>query len=137
MSVELAIQIALRARFIATPEIVNLVPANHIVDRSSVPPLDPSIVLGEAQTVDEGASMQRDRLRIYSTVHIWKVEESFSAIRQIGWGIRTAIRGGRLDLGAGFQCADCLVASQRNLRDPDGRTTHGVVTIETLVKVMA
>lgn len=137
MSVELAIQIALRARFIATPDVVSIVPAHHIVDRTSVPPLDPSIVLGEAQTVDEGASMQRDRLRVYSTIHIWKVEESFSTIRRIGWGIRVAVRGGRLDLGAGFQCVDCLVASQRNLRDPDGRTSHGVVTIETLVKVLS
>lgn len=137
MSVELAIQIALRARFITTADIVLLVPADNIVDRSSLPPLDPSIVLGEVQIVDEGDSIARDRLRVYSTVHIWKREESLSTVRQVGWGIRTALRRGHLDLGPEFQCADCFVASQRNLRDPDGMTTHGIVTIETLVKVLA
>ncbi|MDR6101020.1 hypothetical protein QE369_001198 [Agrobacterium larrymoorei] len=137
MSVDFAIQIALRARFIATPDITQHVPADFIVDRSSLPPLDPSIVLGEAQIVDEGDSVKRDRVRVYSTVHIWKREESLMTVRQVGWGIRSALRRGPLDLGPGFQCADCFVSSQRNLRDPDGMTAHAVVTIETLVKVLA
>jgi hypothetical protein len=135
MSVELAIQIALRARFMTQPDIVQLVPADNIVDLNSGAPLDPSIVLGETQIVDEGSSMQRDRFRVYSTVHIWKREEGLSTIRSIAWGIRSALRRGPLDLGAAFQCADCFVATQRNLRDPDGVTAHGVVTVETLVKV--
>ncbi len=137
MSVDLAIQIALRARFISTPDITQFVPADFIVDRSSLPPLDPSIVLGEVQIVDEGTSIKRDRVRVYSTVHIWKREESLSTVRQVGWGIRAALRRGPLDLGASYQCADCFVSSQRNLRDPDGLTAHGVVTIETFVKVLA
>lgn len=137
MSVELAIQVALRGRFIATAALTALVPAANIVDRSSLPPLDPSIVLGEVQVVDDGNSMKRDRLRVYSTIHIWKREESLSGIRAIGWAIRSAVRPGRLDLGSNFQCGDCFISTTRNMRDPDGVTAHGVVTVETLVKVLS
>lgn len=137
MSVELAVQVALRSRFVTTPEITQLVPASNIVDRASNPPLNPSIVLGEFQTTDDGDSIKRNRLRVYATVHVWKREESLSGIRSICWAIRSAIRPGRFDLGANFHCADCYVSSTRHLRDPDGVTSHGVVTIEMLVKVLA
>lgn len=134
MSAELAVQIALRARFVTTADLTALVPASNIVDRNSRPALDPSIVLGEMQTVDEGDSIARTRFRVYSTLHVWKREPALSGVRLIGWAIRSAIRPGRLDLGPNFHCADCLVSSSRYLRDPDGETAHGVVTIETLVQ---
>lgn len=137
MSVELAVQIALRARFITTSAVTALVPAASILDRNERPVPDPSIILGEDQTVDEGQSLHRDRYRVYSTIHLWKKEPSLAGVKAIAWAIREAVRPGRLELGTGFHCADCFVASHRFLRDPDGVTSHGVVTIETLVQVIS
>jgi len=51
--------------------------------------------------------------------------------------IRAAVAVGRLDLGTGFHCADLRVSSMRQMRDPDGETSHGVVTVEALVKELA
>ncbi|WP_275789110.1 DUF3168 domain-containing protein [Pararhizobium gei] len=137
MSVEVAVQIALRTRFTSTPSVLALVPADHILDRNARPAPDPSIILGEDQTLDDGASTARDRHHVYSTLHIWKRETSTTGAKAIAWALRTAIRTGRLNLGASFHCADCRISSQRFLRDPDGETSHGVVTIETIVQEVA
>ncbi|WP_275788572.1 DUF3168 domain-containing protein [Pararhizobium gei] len=137
MSVELAVQIALRARFTSTPAVSALVPANHILDRNARPAPDPSIILGEDQTVDDGNSVKRDRHLVYSTIHLWKREASTAGVKAIAWAMRNALRAGRLNLGSSFHCVDCRVSSQRFMRDPDGETSHGVLTIETLAEEVA
>ncbi len=137
MSVEIAVQTALRARLIATPEVTVLVPAEKILDRNGRTRDNPSIILGEDQVIDEGQTLKRDRLRIYSTLHLWKKEEGLTGVKAISWAIRTAIRPARLNLGDNFHCVDCLVSDHRFLRDPDGETAHGIVTVETLVEVLS
>lgn len=134
MSAALAVQKALRARLIASPSIVGLVPAAAILDRNQRPAPSPSIVLGEAQEIDEGADLGRRLLRVFSTLHIWKREPSLEGVTVICALIRMSIRAGRLQLGEGLHCVDVRSASMRTLRDPDGETSHGVVTIETLVE---
>lgn len=137
MSAEIAVQIAIRSRLVTTAGVLALVPAENILDRNERPVPFPSIILGEDQTVDTGDSIQRDRVRIFSTLHVWKREESTVGAKAIAWAIRTAIHAGRLDLGSGFECIDYRVSGQRFMRDPDGKTSHGVVTIETLVRERA
>ncbi|WP_028030529.1 DUF3168 domain-containing protein [Gemmobacter nectariphilus] len=137
MSAELAVQVALRARLIGTPAVVALVPAAAILDTGQRPALFPAIILGESQAVDEGDSIARDRLRVYHTAHVWTRETSLQGVKRICGAIRAAVAVGRLDLGPGFHCADLRVSSMRQMRDPDGETSHGVVTIEALVKELA
>jgi hypothetical protein len=133
MSAELAVQVALRARLVGTPAVVALVPAASILDAHQRPAPMPSIMLGESQAVDEGESLRRDRQRIYHTVHVWRREASLEGCKAICGAIRAAVGAGRPDLGAGFHCADWRVSSMRQMRDPDGETSHGVVTVEALV----
>lgn len=132
MSAELAVQKAIRARMIATPEITGLVPASSILDRNARPAPDPSIILGEDQAVDEDR-VARNVLRVYSTIHIWKKEVGLTGAKAIAAAIRTAVNTGRPALDSPYSCADFKVSSARFLRDPDGETAHGVVNIETLV----
>ncbi|WP_035026600.1 DUF3168 domain-containing protein [Gemmobacter nectariphilus] len=134
---ERAVQVAIRARLVATPAVVALVPAASILDRNQRPAPSPSIVLGESQAVDEGDSIARNRARVYHTLHVWKREPSLEGVKVICAAIRMAIHAGRLDLGAGFHCADVRVSSMRQMRDPDGETSHGVVTVEALVEELA
>lgn len=130
----LAMQRAIRTRLIDTAAVTALVPANNIVDRNQRPVLDPSIVLGEDQIVDEGADLMRSRVRVYQTLHIWKRENSLTGVKAISGGIRRAIRSSRFFLNdADFQCVDCRISSARFLRDPDGETSHGIVTLDCLV----
>lgn len=134
MSVDLAVQKAIRARLLATSAVTDLVPAVSILDRNRAPAPSPSIILGEVQIMDEGDSIKRTRSRVYHTIHVWKVEPSREGVKLINAAIKAAIHAGRLDLGPGLHCADWRVASMRALSDPDGETSHGIVTVNLLVQ---
>jgi len=131
MSADLEVQKAIRARLV--PAVSALVPAANILDRHERPAPTPSIILGETQEVDEGTSLKRAHVRIFHTIHVWKVEEGLVGCKAICAAIRSAIHSGRLVLGGGYHCADVRVADVRYLRDADGQTSHGVVTVEALV----
>jgi len=131
MSAALAVQEAIGARLVGSPEITGLVPAANILDRNSRPAPDPSIVLGEDQIVDEGR-IARDVVRVYSTLHVWKKEPGLVGVKTIAGAIRSAMRA-RLVSPPGYHFGDSHVSSERFLRDPDGETAHAVITIELLV----
>ena len=137
MSIDLAVQKAIRARLVASAEVTDLVPATAILDRNSTPAPRPSIVLGEAQVIDEGGSIARTRSRVYHTLHVWKTEPSREGVKTIMAAVRAAMRASRLDLGAGYHCADWRVSSMRAMSDPDGETSHGVMVIDLLVDEVA
>jgi len=133
MSADLALQAAIRDRLTTSPGVTALVPAASILDRHQRPAPSPSIILGETQEVDEGTSLQRQHTRVFHSVHVWKKEPSTAGVKAIGAAIKAAVRAGRFDLGAGLHCADQRVSSARYVRDPDGETSHGIVTIEALI----
>lgn len=132
MSVDLAVQKAIRARLVESLAVTALVPATNILDRNARPAPDPSIIIGEDQTIDE-ARLARNVVRVYSTLHVWKKEPGLAGVKLIAGEIRAAIRPANLPVIDGFHFGDCYVSNTRFLRDPDGETAHGVVTIETLV----
>lgn len=134
MSAALALQIALRARLLETPEVIDLVPAEHILDRNQRPNPDPSIILGEAQELDDDDSLDRRIVRVYHTLHVWRQEASLEGTTGILGAVRHAALAGRLALPAGFHCIDLRVASSRAMRDPDGETSHGIMTLEARVQ---
>lgn len=136
MSADLAVQIAIRARLLAAAAVTDLVPATAILDRNATPAPRPSIVIGDAQVVDEGTSIARTRERIFHTLHVWKTEPSREGVKRIMAAIRAAIRAERLDLGTGYHCVDWRISSTRALSDPDGETSHGVMVIEVLAEEM-
>ncbi|TKA98543.1 DUF3168 domain-containing protein [Cereibacter changlensis] len=137
MSAETAVQIAIRARLAASSAVLALVPAGNILDVNQRPAPTPSIILGESQAVDEGDSIARNRQRVFHTVHVWKKEPSLEGVKAICGAIRQAIHADRLMLPPGFHAADARVSNMRQMRDPDGETSHGVVTVEVLVKEVA
>lgn len=136
MSASLAVQKAIRNRLITTAGVTSLVPATSILDRNARPNPDPSIIMGEDQAVDESDIARRNQ-RIYSTVHIWKKEAGLTGVKAIAGAIRTALHSAKLPLTDGFHFGDCHVSGERFLRDPDGETAHGVVTVETLAHEVA
>lgn len=133
MSIELETQKAIRARLITDKAVTDLVPAASILDRNQRPAPSPAIILGETQSVDEGTSLKRLHTRVYHSIHVWKREPSTEGVKEICGVLRTALRSGRLALGSGLHAADLKVSGIRILRDPDGETAHGVVTVEVLV----
>lgn len=136
MSASLALQKAIRLRLVGTSAVTDLVPAASILDRNARPNPDPAIIIGEDQTTDE-SRIARDAVRIYSTLHLWKKEPGLEGVKAIAGAIGAAIRTGRLVLDEGFHCGDCYVSGERFIRDPDGETAHGIITVESLVSEVA
>lgn len=136
MTPEIALQRALRARLVDTPGVTDLVPADAILDRNARPAPSPSIILGEGQSVDEGDSIKRTRVRVYMDLHIWKKENSTEGVKEIAGAIRAAIRARLMHVAAGIDChfIDCHVQSTRFMRDPDGETSHAIVTVSAKVQ---
>ena len=132
MSAALVVQKAIRARLVATQAVTDLVPANAILDRNQLPAPDPSIIIGEAQTVDDG-EFQRRHLTVFSDLHVWQRESGTTGANAITGAIRSAIQSGSLVLDAGWHCAGVHVSNTRIMRDRDGEFAHGVVTVETMV----
>lgn len=137
MSIDLEVQKAIRARLVATMGVTDLVPAISILDRNQRPAPSPSIIIGESQSVDEGSNLRRRHSRIYHTLHIWSREPSLEGVKEICGAVVAALRFGRLALPSGFHAADLKVSNVLSRRDPDGETSHGIVTVEVLVDEVA
>lgn len=137
MSAELALQKAIRARLVSLSDITTVVPAANILDRNERPNPRPSIVIGEGQSVDEGDSIARTRTRVYLDLHVWVEEPSTEIGKRIAGAIKSAVKLHKFEQLDGFHFADCRVRGTRFLRDPDGKTSHAIVTIDALVQEVA
>lgn len=131
MSADLAVQKAIRDRLVAAPAVTALVPAGHILDRNERPECDPLVSIGESQAVEYGDIARRGET-VFATLHVWKKEEGLKGAKAIAGAIRAAIHSARLSV-TGYHCGNSRVTSTRFLRDPDGETAHGIVTVEALV----
>ncbi len=136
MSASLACQKAIRAALVADAGVIALVPAASILDRNARPNPTPSIIIGEDQELDEDR-IARNVVRVFSTVHVWQREAGLTDAKRIAGAIRLAVRAIRMETVDGWFIGDSYVSSTRFLRDPDGETSHGVVTIETMLTEMA
>jgi hypothetical protein len=126
----LSLQAAMRAALVADTAITGLVPAAQIYDRHQRPEIFPSIVLGECQEMLDDMSLERNYYRVFPTLHVWHREPGLVEVKAIAWQIRKTLVGNPLvTLGL----VDFRYNDARFMRDPDGVTSHGVVTFEVLV----
>ena len=132
MSADLAFQKAVRNRLAATSAVTDLVPASSILDRNARPNPDPSIIIGEGQSV-EGERVDRSDQTMFLDLHVWKKEPGLVGVKAIAGAIRAALKSANIAGLDGYHFGDCRVTSMRFLRDPDGETAHAVVTVEALV----
>lgn len=133
MTPEIALQKAIRTRLATNAVVTDLVPATSILDRNERPAPDPSIIIGEGQSRDDGDSIARRLTTVFMDLHVWKKEASTAGVKAIAGAIRAAFRP-KLDGSDGFHFVDAYVSGARFLRDPDGETSHAVVTITAKVQ---
>jgi hypothetical protein len=133
MSAGLALQKAIRGRLVGSPALVALVPAANIVDRHGRPSAFPSVIMGEDQEVDAEITFERRHIRVFVTLHVWDRSPNLVSIKAIAGAIRSAVHGVDLALDEG-RLLDLKATGARYLRDPDGLTAHGVVTLEALIE---
>ena len=96
----------------------------------------PWLSLGETQTLDDGAGCV-DAWEVYATLHLWSRGEGVREAKSCAGEIEEALRDWTPDLtGAGLRCVDLQHRETRVLRDPDGVTTHAVITLRALIDAL-
>lgn len=133
----LALQKAIRARLVASADVLALVPAGNILDTNGRPEVVPSILLGEGQTV-----IRRFNSISYASIHVWMSEPGLVQAKEVGSAIVGALTFDaeveravlRLD---GFDCHDLTVTNLQYMRDPHANYSHGVITVAGIMKERA
>lgn len=121
-----ALQKALVARLRANVALVS----NRVYDRAQKSHVLPYILIGETQAVSDDAGCI-DGATCYVTLHIWSREVGSVECRRISDQVAAAVKDWSPDLSAdGFAFVDGQLNSAQTMLDPDGLTTHGVLTFE-------
>ncbi len=130
MSASLAIQKAVRARLLDTPAVMLLVAATSIFDRNSRPEKFPCVIIGDGQTVNEGTTLTRSHVRVFSDLHVWTDDDSLVDVKVITGAVEKSLTA-KLTV-EGFHVVDWSIRGARFMRDP-GSIGHAVLTVEALV----
>lgn len=132
----LALQKAIRSRLLASPELMALVQADHVMDANGRPEIMPAVYIGEGQTI-----FRRWDATTYATLHAWFAEPGLVHCKEAVSAIVAVLRIDAQADGAlpidGFTVHDMQATQTRYLRDPHGSYSHGVVTVAAIVKARA
>lgn len=91
----------------------------------------PYVVIGE----DELSQWDTDGslgFRADVTIHVWSRSNGFKETKDVQSAIYRALHNFQFDI-ADYQNVLCQQTFQQTLRDPDGKTRHGVQTYHTLM----
>ncbi|SIP96803.1 Protein of unknown function [Rhizobium sp. RU20A] len=129
----LALQTAIRAALIASPDVAALVPADHIRSGSTRPDKTPAIIMSDGNTANGGHDYASQRTAwVYLDLHIWTLDAGPDAAKLIAGTVTAA-----LDNPLNFEGCDCdhfRVVRSAFPRDPDPRYGHGVLSVEALIR---
>jgi hypothetical protein len=132
MSASLAFQLAARGILIANSAVTALIPATNIIDANGQPELFPRINMGEDQELPADEVVGR-YTHLLATMHVWVREPGLAGAKAIAGAMRKALILQTWTQN-GFCCIDTRLQTARYLRDPDGLTSHGVITFAALIE---
>ncbi|MBA3446765.1 MAG: DUF3168 domain-containing protein [Pseudaminobacter sp.] len=127
----LAVQKLIVARLKASAPLLALVPASKILDQQALPDVFPCILIGEAQTVGDDVDCG-PLSEVFSTIHVWSRDVGMVEAKRIAGAIRRALWDAE-DTLDGFEIGGTFFEDMRFMRDPDGKSAHGVITFKSLV----
>lgn len=129
----LALQTAIRTALVNTPDVIALVPADHIRSGSTRPDKTPAIIMSDGNTTLHGHDYAAQRTAwVYMDLHVWTLDAGQDAAKEIAGTVTAA-----LDRPLNFEGCDCdhfRVTASRFPRDPDPRYGHGVLSVEALIR---
>lgn len=124
LDLQIAINTRLRSQIAAV--------SNRVYDEVPQKVAFPYIELGEFQTLDDGAQCH-DGVAVFATLHVWSRGAGQPEAKTISGAVRGALHEADLDLGAAWQFLEIAHQDTRYLKDPDGRTSHAVLTFRALI----
>ncbi|MHA7882584.1 DUF3168 domain-containing protein [Nitratireductor rhodophyticola] len=131
----LALQTAIRAALIASPEVTTLVPSGHIRSGSTRPDDLPCIIMANGQTAFLGnASGSQYVARVFLDLHIWALEDGAFTAQNIGFAVMETLK--EAPDAEGFALDEWALPAVRWMRDPDPDKayTHGVLNVEAVMR---
>jgi hypothetical protein len=129
----LALQTAIRARLLATPAVIALVPAAHIRSGSTRPDKTPCIIMSDGATQLHGHDYTSQRgAWVYLDLHIWTLDSGPDAAKSIAFAVTNALDA-PITIPGAF-CDEFDVTRSTYPRDPDPSYGHGVLSVEALVR---
>lgn len=129
----LALQTAIRAKLLASPDVAAMVPATHIRAGSTRPDKTPAIIMSDGQTVAHGHDYTAQRAAwVYLDLHIWTLNEGEGRAKEITFAVSQALD---TDLSVdGAACDHFRITGSVFPRDPDPSYGHGVLSVEAFVR---
>lgn len=129
----LALQSAIRAALIASPEVVALVSADNIRSGSTRPGKMPCIIAANATTTLHGHDYTAQRAAwVDLDLHIWTLDQGEEAAKQIAFAVSKALDK-PLSVEGG-ECDHFRITGASFPRDPDPAYGHGVLSVEAFVR---
>jgi hypothetical protein len=131
----IALQTAIRTALVSSPAVTDLVPADHIRAGSSRPDKLPSIMMAGGQTIFLGnAAGSQYVARVFLDIHIWAIEDGADAAKAIGFAVSNVLK--EAPDATGFSFDEFSLPAIRWMRDPDPDLayTHGVLTVEAVMR---
>jgi len=131
----LALQTAVRAALVNSPDLTGIVPAKSIRSGSTRPDKLPSVILSGVATQNLGyAAGSQYVARCLLDLHVWAVDDGIDTAWQIGFAVCNALRDAPQP--DGFAIDEWEKPSVRWMRDPDPEKSlcHGVVSLSAIVR---
>jgi hypothetical protein len=105
----------------------------RVHDRAPQNVVFPFLQIGDIQTVEDGAGCL-DATEVTVTLHVWSRAVGAVEARTLSAACRLALHEWLPDLmPSGFRCVEHMHRDSRLMADPDGVTSHGVLTFRLLI----
>ena len=124
--------LSLQQAIVATLNAAPLGLSGRVHDRIPSVAAFPYVQIAEGQTLDDGAECI-DAVEVYLDLHVWSRAIGAVECRSLVGRIRTALHSAPLALQGPWRLVDLRHDSTRFMNDPDGITSHAVVTFRALM----
>lgn len=106
--------------------------SGRIYDHVPAKAVFPFIEIGEFQAIANGAQCH-DGMEVFATLHVWSRALGQVEVKTIAGAVRGALHEADLSLAGAWQFLGIAHQDSRYLKDPDGLTSHAVLTFRALV----
>ncbi|MEF2550001.1 DUF3168 domain-containing protein [Aurantimonas sp. A2-1-M11] len=107
------------------------VAGDRVYDRPPASPVFPYVVIGDEQVIDTSGTCG-EAFDVFVDVHVWSRASSSAEAKTIGAQVAGTLAT-ELTI-ADFRVVIGALETARYLKDPDGITTHGVITFRYAVE---